>query len=163
MSLKIGDEAPNFSLPDQNGKTHHLSQYLGSWVLLYFYPKDDTPGCTREACSIRDNFAEFKKAGITVLGMSADSVQSHARFAEKYELPFTILSDPEKTTLKKYGAWAKKAFLGKSFLGIKRMSYLISPEGKIAKIYPKVKPQEHASEVLRDAKVFSEGLVISKV
>ncbi|HVM90950.1 MAG TPA: thioredoxin-dependent thiol peroxidase [Verrucomicrobiae bacterium] len=150
--LKIGNAAPEFNLPDQDGKMHSLKEQKGKWVLLYFYPKDDTPGCTVEACSIRDNYSAFKKAGIVVYGMSADSVKKHAKFAEKYSLPFTLLSDESKDTLNAYGVWAKKKFMGREYMGILRNSFLIDPDGKIAKIYEGVKPTEHAAEVLADAK-----------
>lgn len=136
MKLKVGQKAPEFLLPDQDGKIHKLSDFLGKWVLLYFYPKDDTPGCTIEACSIRDSFVHFKKMKTIVLGVSADSVKSHKKFEERYKLPFPLLSDESKKTIKAYG------------VGIKRMSFLINPEGKISKIYEDVKPAAHAGEVL---------------
>jgi thioredoxin-dependent peroxiredoxin len=155
--LKKGQKAPKFRLKDQNDEEHTLSDYLGKWVLLYFYPKDDTPGCTKEACGIRDNFAEYKKAGITVLGVSKDSVKSHKKFEKKYELPFTLLSDENKDVLKKYGVWQKKKMMGKEYMGTVRISFLINPEGKITKIYPKVKPEIHAKEVLADTKNLSNN------
>jgi len=148
--LKVGQKAPGFHLPDQAGKEHDLKDYAGKWVLLYFYPKDDTPGCTVEACTLRDNFPEFKKLGIVVLGASADAVKKHAKFAEKYDLPFTLLADEEKKLVNAYGVWAKKKFMGREYMGILRNSYLISPEGKIAKSYEGVKPAQHAEEVLAD-------------
>lgn len=117
---------------------------------MYFYPKDDTPGCTKEACSIRDNLPKFKSLNMDVLGISADTVKSHKKFAEKYGLPFTLLSDEKKEVLKKYGTWAKKKLAGKDYFGILRTSFLINPEGKIFKIYQNVKPDTHAEEVLRD-------------
>lgn len=156
MSLKIGANAPSFSLPDQDGKPHSLSDYKGQWVLVYFYPKDDTPGCTKEACAIRDNFPKFKKMAAVVLGISKDSVNSHRKFADKHQLPFTILSDENHEVLKKYDAWGEKSFMGKVFMGIKRISFLIDPNGKIAKIYPKVKPETHADEVLADLKLMQK-------
>lgn len=143
-------QAPDFILEDQAGIEHALSDYLGGWVLLYFYPKDDTPGCTAEACSIRDSWDGFKQGGITVIGISADSVESHRKFAEKNKLPFILLSDPSKKVIQKYGAWKEKSMFGKSFMGIKRSSYLIDPNGNVAKVYPKVKPSDHAEEVLSD-------------
>ncbi len=152
MPLKIGQKAPGFRLPDQAGKEHDLKDYLGRWVLLYFYPKDDTPGCTVEACTLRDNFPKFKKMKAVVLGVSADPVKKHAKFAEKYELPFTLLSDEKKEMLGAYGVWAKKKFMGREYMGILRNSYLIDPQGKIAKIYEGVKPKDHAEEVLQDLK-----------
>jgi peroxiredoxin Q/BCP len=156
MKLKVGDKAPAFSLPDQNEKKHKLSEVKGKWVLLYFYPKDNTPGCTKEACAIRDNYSKFKRRKIQVFGVSADPVDKHKKFAEKYELPFTLLSDEEKKVLKAYGVWGKKKFMGREYMGIHRMSFLIDPKGKIAKIYPKVKPADHAEEVLADIKELSK-------
>jgi peroxiredoxin Q/BCP len=150
MTLKINDLAPDFSLPDQDNKIHKLSDYRGKWVLLYFYPKDSTPGCTIEACTLRDAFEEFGRKNAVVLGMSADSVEKHESFAKKHKLPFTLLSDENKDVLKTYGVWTKKKFLGKEYMGILRNSYLINPEGKIEKIYEGVKPAKHAEEVLVD-------------
>lgn len=149
---EVGDIAPDFSLPDQNGKMHSLSDQKGKWVLLYFYPKDDTPGCTKEACEIRDNYPAFKKMGIMVFGVSVDPVKKHAKFAEKYELPFTLLSDENKAVVNTYGIWGKKKFMGREYMGTNRVSFLIDPQGKIAKVYEQVKPAEHATEVLADAK-----------
>lgn len=150
--LKIGSKAPAFSLKDQNGDVHSMQDVKGKWVLLYFYPKDDTPGCTTEACSIRDAWSDFKKTGAVVWGVSKDSVKSHAKFADKYHLPFPVLSDESTEMIQAYGAWAMKKFMGREFMGILRISYLIDPEGKIVKVYDKVKPAEHASEVLADLK-----------
>ena len=121
-------------------------------MLLYFYPKDDTPGCTKEACTIRDAWPRFKKLGIQVFGVSADSQKSHAKFVDKYDLPFTLLSDADKKVVEKYGVWGEKKFMGRTFLGTKRMSFLINPAGKIEKIYEHVKPEVHAQEVLQDLK-----------
>ena len=155
MKIKLKQKASEFALPDQNGKTHKLSDYKGKWVLIYFYPKDDTPGCTKQACVIRDSLPDFKKLKLTVLGVSVDSVKSHAKFASKYKLPFTLLSDEDKKVVKKYGVWAKKKFMGREYMGTLRTSFLINPEGKIAKIYEQVKPELHAAEVLKDMKAFS--------
>ena len=155
MKLKPNQKAPIFKLPDQDGKIHSLEDYKGKWVLLYFYPKDDTPGCTKEACAIRDSFPDFKKLKITVLGVSTDSVKSHGKFVEKYKLPFTLLSDESKSLVEKYGVWAKKKFMGREYMGTLRTSFLINPEGKIAKIYENVKPEIHAEEVLEDTKNLS--------
>ncbi|KKT28556.1 MAG: Alkyl hydroperoxide reductase/ Thiol specific antioxidant/ Mal allergen [Candidatus Yanofskybacteria bacterium GW2011_GWA1_44_21] len=152
MKLKIKSKAPEFKLSDQDGKSHSLKDYKDKWVLLYFYPKDDTPGCTKEACMIRDNLPDFKKLKITVLGISADSVKSHKKFRDKYGLPFTLLADEKKGVIKKYGVWAKKKFMGKEYMGIMRTSFLIAPGGKIFKIYENVKPEIHAEEVIRDFK-----------
>ena len=150
MSLVIQNKAPEFSLPDQGGQPRALADFFGQWVVLYFYPKDDTPGCTKEACSFRDGFARFKREGIVVLGVSADSVKKHAKFVEKYELPFLLLADEERTVVTRYGVWAKKKFMGREYMGILRTTFLIDPEGKIAKIYENVKPEEHAEEVLAE-------------
>jgi peroxiredoxin Q/BCP len=148
--IKIGQKAKDFKLPDQNGEIHKLSDYKGSWVLLYFYPKDDTPGCTKEACSIRDDFHNFKKLKCKVLAVSGDSVKSHKKFEEKYDLPFPILSDEKREVLKEYDALGEKSMFGKKYVGILRTSYLINPDGKLAKIYKNVKPEIHAQQVLID-------------
>lgn len=150
MEIQVGQKAPDFLLPDQNGRKHKLSDYRKNWVLLYFYPKDNTPGCTKEACGIRDSFAGFKKAGIVVLGVSKDSSASHKKFAEKYKLPFTLLADPEGEIIKKYGAWGPKKFMGREYFGTHRTSFLVDPKGKIAKVYKNVKPEVHASEVISE-------------
>ncbi|MDA1334703.1 MAG: thioredoxin-dependent thiol peroxidase [bacterium] len=152
MKLKEGVKAPLFSLPDQNGKVHELKEYKGKWVLLYFYPKDDTPGCTMEACALRDNYISYKKSKIVILGVSTDKVISHKKFKEKYNLPFTLLSDENKKVVKAYGVWGKKKFMGREYTGTNRYSFLIDPDGKISKIYMKVRPKEHAEEVLNDKK-----------
>lgn len=156
MFPKKGTKAKNFTLPDQAGKLHTLRDYAGKWVVLYFYPKDDTPGCTVEACQFRDNFPKFKRSKAVVLGVSVDAVKKHAKFATKYELPFTLLADEEKKVVELYGVWAKKKFMGREYMGILRTSFLISPEGKIAKVYEDVKPAEHALEVLQDIKELSK-------
>lgn len=150
--IRLNQKAPDFNLKDQDGKEHVLSNYKDQWVLVYFYPKDDTPGCTKEACVIRDNFPKFKKLEVKVFGISADSVKSHSRFAEKYDLPFTLLADEDKKVIRAYGVWAKKKFMGREYMGILRTSFLINPGGKIVKIYNNVKPAEHADEVLVDLK-----------
>ncbi len=153
INLSVGDVAPGFSMPDMAGITRSLSDYSGQWVLLYFYPKDDTPGCTAEACTIRDAFPDFKKLGVTVLGVSVDSPEKHTKFIEKYELPFTLLSDESHTVVEKYGVWEKKKFMGREYMGTLRTSFLIDPQGKIAKIYEDVKPEMHAEEVITDLNV----------
>lgn len=155
MLPKVGQKAPAFTASDQAGMQHSLKQYLGEWVILYFYPKDDTPGCTKEACSFRDSFAALKKAGIVVLGVSIDSVKKHAKFAEKYELPFTLLSDEEKQVVTLYGVWGKKKFMGREYMGTNRITFLIDPKGIIAKVYENVKPDSHAQEIIADVKTFS--------
>lgn len=146
--LDIKIKAPDFTLQDQDGVEHTLSSYQGKFVLLYFYPKDNTPGCTRQACSIKDSFSKFKKADIQVLGISKDSVASHKKFADKFALPFTILSDEEQDVINVYGA-------DRHPIGTKRVSYLINPKGVIVKAYPKVIPEDHVKEILRDVVEFS--------
>lgn len=148
MQLNQGDLAPDFTLLDQDKQAHSLSDYRGQKVILYFYPKDDTPGCTAEACSFRDNFSEFKKHGIVILGVSADNAKSHAKFQEKYSLPFRLLSDEDHHVIEEYGAWGPKKFMGKEFFGVLRTTYVIDEEGKVLKVFEKVKPQEHAREIL---------------
>jgi peroxiredoxin Q/BCP len=154
MKLHTGQKAPQFSLPDQEGIMHSLAQYAGKWVLVYFYPKDDTPGCTKEACAIRDSFLDFEKHNAVVLGISTDSPKSHKKFVEKYSLPFTLLADEQKEVVNAYGVWAPKKFMGREYLGTLRVSFLIGPDGTIKKIYETVKPVIHADEVLGDLKAF---------
>jgi len=152
MLLKKGTKAKAFSLPDEQGKTRSLKDYLGSWVILYFYPKDDTPGCTAEACQFRENFPKFKQMKVKVLGVSVDPPKKHKKFIEKYGLPFTLLADEDKSVVNLYGVWGKKKFMGRDYMGIFRTSYLIDPAGKIRKVYENVKPDLHADEVLGDMK-----------
>lgn len=141
MKLNTGDRAPDFRAPDQEGKIHELDEYAGQWLLIYFYPKDDTPGCTTQACGLRDNFAMLQKL-VRVVGVSADSIVSHKKFATKYHLPFTLLADPQKEIITAYGT--------DGLIFAKRTSFLINPEGKIAKVYEKVNPELHASEIISD-------------
>jgi peroxiredoxin Q/BCP len=148
--LKEGDNAPEFRLPDQNGKIHSLADYSGKNIVLYFYPKDMTPGCTVEACSFRDNFSEFTKKGIIVLGVSNDSEESHKNFASKYKLPFTLLSDKSRELGKKFGVYGEKNFLGKLVEGLSRVTFLIDENGVIRKVYPKVDVNAHAKEIIAD-------------
>jgi thioredoxin-dependent peroxiredoxin len=148
--LKIGNKAPTFSLPDQDGKIHSLSDYQGKKVLLYFYPKDDTPGCTTEACNFRDGYEEFQKLGLVILGVSADSVKSHKKFAEKFKLNFPLLADEDKKLCESYGVWQLKKFMGREYMGIARTSFLIDEKGNLEKIYEGVKPPVHAEEVKAD-------------
>ncbi len=148
--LNIGDLAPDFELSDQDGKTHKLSDYLGKKVVLYFYPKDNTPGCTKEACGFRDNFAEYRKNDIVILGVSKDSEKSHSKFAEKYSLPFTLLSDTDTTVAQAYGVWGLKKMMGREYYGMNRVTYVIDEEGKVLRVYKKVKPDLHAAEILED-------------
>lgn len=151
--LKEGKKAPAFKLVDQDQQTHSLKEQLGKWTLVYIYPKDDTPGCTKEACTIADVYKDFKRLGVTVFGLSKDTPKSHKKFAEKYNLPFTLLSDETMETIDKYGALVEKQMYGKPVRGTLRISYLINPEGKIAKVYPQVDPASHALELLADIKV----------
>lgn len=150
--VSAGDRAPEFTLEDQDGKKHTLAENKGSYTLLYFYPKDDTPGCTKETCAIRDNLPRFKALKAAVFGVSVDSVKSHKKFAEKYGVPFTLLADTEKTVVKQYGVWALKKFMGREYYGTVRTSFLIDPKGVIAKVYTAVKPETHADEVVEDLK-----------
>lgn len=150
-----GSVAPEFTLPDQDGKSHALADYRGQWVLLYFYPKDDTPGCTIEACALRDQFADFGTIGAIVLGVSTDSVASHKKFALTYKLPFTLLADEHKEVVGRYGVFGERKFMGKTYMGTSRTSFLIAPDGRIAKVYAKVKPEAHAAEVIADLKALS--------
>lgn len=150
--LNVNENAPDFTLPDQDNIPHALSDYRGQWVLVYFYPKDNTPGCTTEACSIRDAFPRFDQSHIKVFGISTDTPASHKKFAEKYQLPFTLLADPKKKVVTLYNVYGTKTLFGKKIPGTKRASFLINPEGVIAKIYTTVKPAEHAKQVLQDVK-----------
>lgn len=147
-------KAKDFSLPDQDGTKRTLADYKGKWVVLYFYPKDDTPGCTKEACNFRDSFHELERQGVQILGISKDSVPSHKKFAEKYHLNFPILSDESKKVINAYDAWGVKKFLGKTFEGTLRKTYLINPKGDIEKVYENVNPLSHAGDVLSDLKSF---------
>ena len=157
MTLEKGDLAPDFALADQHGEKHRLSDYQGRWVLVYFYPRDDTPGCTKEACAIRDNFSEFQAVNAKVLGISTDTVASHEKFAEKYNLPFTLLADDGQQVVEQYGVWGEKTSFGKTYFGTKRMSFLVDQEGKIAKVYKTVKPAGHALHVLGDIETLAGG------
>jgi Peroxiredoxin len=148
LKLNEGDPAPLFTAKTSGGGTVSLAELKGKNVVLYFYPKDDTPGCTKEACSFRDNFAELKKKGAVVLGVSPDSVKSHDKFVEKFKLPFTLLSDEDKQIVQAYSVWGEKSFMGRKYMGTYRVTFLIGPDGLIKKIWPKVKPEEHVAEVL---------------
>lgn len=147
-------KAKEFNLPDESGKLHQLSDYLGKWVVLYFYPKDDTPGCTKEACEFRDGLHQLEELGVVVLGVSKDSPKSHQKFMEKYHLNFTLLSDESKEVIQAYEAWGEKTFMGRKFFGTLRKTYLINPSGEVKKVYEKVDPTKHASEILKDVQDF---------
>ncbi|HSY10515.1 MAG TPA: thioredoxin-dependent thiol peroxidase [Candidatus Dormibacteraeota bacterium] len=148
LKLKEGDKAPEFSVNTNGGGKISLADYKGKNVILYFYPKDDTPGCTKEACAFRDNFSEFKKRGAIVFGVSPDSVKSHDKFVEKFKLPFILLADEDKKIVEAYGVWGEKSFMGRKYMGTNRVTFLIGPDGRIKKIWPQVKPEEHVEEVL---------------
>ncbi|MCX7881416.1 MAG: thioredoxin-dependent thiol peroxidase [Patescibacteria group bacterium] len=150
-------KATDFSLPDQNGKIHKLSDYLGKWIILYFYSKDDTPGCTKETCGFRDFYQEIKKLNGVVIGISAESVTSHEKFAKKHNLNFILLSDEEKKVIKEYDAWGKKKFLGREFEGILRTTFLIDPKKEIFKKYEKVRVDVHAKQIIEDIKKLSKN------
>lgn len=146
--LAIGDKAPQFTLNDKDGNAVSLSDFLGKRVVLYFYPKDNTPGCTRQACAFAQNYQAFRELDVEVIGVSRDSVASHTKFAEKYGLPFILLSDPELTAIQAYGVWQEKKLYGKVSMGVVRTTFLIDAEGKIEKVMPKVKPDTNAAEIL---------------
>jgi len=148
LKLKKGDVAPEFSAATNGGRTISLADFKGKNVILYFYPKDDTPGCTKEACAFRDHFADFKKMGTVVLGVSTDPVKSHDKFVHKFKLPFTLLADEDRKIVEAYGVWGEKSFMGRKYMGTHRVTFLIGPDGRIKKIWPRVKPEEHAAEVL---------------
>ena len=146
--LEVGTKAPDFTLPDQNGDLHSLSVYRGKKVILYFYPKDNTPGCTKQACGFAERYPKFTEKGAVVLGISKDSVASHKKFEEKYGLPFTILSDPELVAIQAYDVWQEKKNYGKTYMGVVRTTYLIDEEGKIAKAFDKVKAADNPEQML---------------
>jgi peroxiredoxin Q/BCP len=148
MTIPEGVPAPNFKLEDEHGEPHELKEYLGKPVVLYFYPKDDTPGCTTEACNFRDDYSAYQKAGVVVLGVSPDTVKSHTKFKDKYNLPFTLLADPDHKVCEVYGVWGLKKNYGHEYMGVLRTTFLIDPEGMVAKVFEQVKPAEHSKEVL---------------
>ena len=146
--LEVGTQAPAFTLPDQNGNLVRLSDFAGKKVILYFYPKDNTPGCTRQACAFAQSYPEFQARNVVVIGVSKDSMASHLKFAQKYELPFILLSDPELRAIQAYGVWQEKKLYGKVSMGIVRSTYLINEQGVIEKVMPKVKPDTNAQDIL---------------
>ena len=148
--LKIGDNAPDFALPDANGSIVSLKDFRGKKVVLYFYPKDNTPGCTRQACAFAENYAAFNSRNIAVIGISKDSVASHRKFADKYNLPFILLADPELAAIQAYGVWQEKKLYGKVSKGVVRTTIIIDENGNIAKVMPKVKPDTNAAEILSE-------------
>jgi len=152
MPILPGIQAPDFALPDEDDKIRHLSDFRGRAIVLYFYPKDDTPGCTTEACNFRDNYSAYVNADVVILGVSPDSVQSHDKFKKKFTLPFPLLADKEHRICQLYGVWGVKKFAGREFEGVLRTTILIDAKGKIIKIFKNVKPSEHSAEVLAEIK-----------
>lgn len=148
LTLKPGDKAPAFTATATDGSTLRLADFKGKSVVLYFYPRDDTPGCTKEACAFRDVYREIVAKGAVVLGVSVDPVKAHVKFTEKFSLPFPLLADEEKAIVQAYGVWGEKVFMGRKYLGVHRVTFLIGPDGRIQHIWPAVKPEHHAAEVL---------------
>ncbi len=148
MPISANQPAPDFTLPDENGETHSLSDYRGQPVILYFYPKDNTSGCTTEACNFRDDYSAYEGKNVAILGVSPDTSKSHANFKAKYDLPFTLLADPDHEVAEKYGVWAQKKMMGREYMGILRTTFLIDANGQIARVFENVKPAEHSAEVL---------------
>ena len=148
--MNVGDKAPDFTLFDKDGRQVSLKDFAGKKVVLYFYPKDNTPGCTRQACAFAQNYSEFVRRGIAVIGVSKDSVESHRKFAEKYSLPFVLLADPELQAIKAYGVWQEKKLYGKVSFGVVRTTFIIDEQGIVSKIMPKVKPDTNAAEILAE-------------
>ena len=148
MYLSVGSQAPEFNLLDENGEVHTLKDYTGQYILLYFYPKDDTPGCTTEACNFRDDYSAYKNASVVILGVSPDTPASHKNFKEKYQLPFTLLSDEDHQVCELYQVWGQKKSFGKEYDGVHRTTYLIDPAGVIQEVFQKVSPATHSAEVL---------------
>jgi peroxiredoxin Q/BCP len=148
LKLKVGDVAPEFTVATSGGGKISLADFKGQNVILYFYPKDDTPGCTKEACAFRDQFADLKNKGAVVLGVSPDPVKKHDQFVEKFKLPFSLLADEDKKIVEAYGVWGEKSFMGRKYLGVYRVTFLIGTDGRIKQIWPLVKPETHAAEVL---------------
>jgi peroxiredoxin Q/BCP len=146
--LEVGDKAPAFTATYQDGRKVKLSDFKGRKVVLYFYPKDDTPGCTTEACGIRDSYAEFERRGVAVLGVSTDSEASHRKFVDKFDLPFTLLADTDKAIVEAYGVWGEKKLYGRAYMGTLRVTYLIDEKGRIEAVWPKVSPKTHAADIL---------------
>jgi len=148
MTLQAGTTAPDFSLADETETARKLSDFRGNPVVLYFYPKDDTPGCTTEACNFRDDYSDYKEAGVTILGVSPDSPKSHAKFKKKYNLPFILLADEDRTVCNLFGVWGPKKYMGREYEGVLRTTYVINAEGTILKVFENVKPADHSNEVL---------------
>ena len=149
-TLRAGDQAPNFAAPDQTGETRSLTDYKGKKVVLYFYPKDDTPGCTAEACNLRDNYARFQAAGYEILGVSPDAPKKHVKFIDKYSLPFPLLSDEDHAVALAYGVWGEKKFMGRTYDGIHRTTFVIGDDGKLEDVILKVKTKDHTAQLLAE-------------
>jgi len=152
MVLSEGLQAPEFELTDQEGNIRTLADFSGQTIVVYFYPKDDTPGCTKEACSFRDTYQDFKEAGVEIIGISPDSEKSHTKFIDKYDLPFILLSDPDHKTCVSYGVWGLKKYMGREYEGVYRTTFIIGPQGEIKRVFENVKPSEHSHEVLAAVK-----------
>lgn len=152
MPIQPGEPAPDFELRDENGKLRRLSEYRGKPVVLYFYPKDDTPGCTKEACSFRDDYSAYENSGVTILGVSPDSPKSHTKFKQKYQIPFTLLADEGHKVSEEYGVWGKKKMMGREYDGILRTTFIIDENGKIKRVFENVKPANHSEEILANLK-----------
>jgi peroxiredoxin Q/BCP len=148
VSIQSGIPAPDFTLPDENSVLHKLSEYRGQPVVLYFYPKDDTPGCTTEACNFRDDYSQYKQQGVVILGVSPDSSKKHTQFKDKFSLPFTLLADQDHRVCEQYGVWGRKKFMGREYDGVFRTTFLIDAKGQIVKVFENVKPDGHSKEVL---------------
>ena len=148
MPLNAGIPAPKFALPDETGTLRRLDDFRGQHLILYFYPEDDTPGCTKEACNFRDDYSAYVEAGVTIIGVSPDSPRSHARFKKKYHLPFSLLADEDHKICELYGVWGPKSLFGYDYIGVLRTTFLIDPQGNIAQVYEHVKPSEHSAELL---------------
>jgi peroxiredoxin Q/BCP len=148
MPITAGMDAPDFTLPDETGTPRRLSDYRGSPVVLYFYPKDDTPGCTTEACNFRDDYSAYNDAGVTILGVSPDNAKSHTKFKSKFDLPFTLLADADHLICQQYGVWGPKKYMGREYEGVLRTTFLIDRSGKVARVFEKVKPDQHSAEIL---------------
>jgi peroxiredoxin Q/BCP len=155
--LEPGDKAPAFTLPDQNGEKVRLSDFKGQWLILYFYPRADTPGCTTQACGVRDRGGDYAKAGARVIGVSPDEVEAIDKFAGKYDLDFTLLADADHAVAEKYGTWVEKSMYGKKYMGVQRATFIVGPDGKIAKVFPKVSPKKHDDLVLKALAELSMG------
>lgn len=152
MTLKVGDKAPDFQYTGKDGKIYNLKSFEGKKLILYFYPKDNTPGCTAESCNLRDNYSLLRENGFEIVGVSADSEKSHEKFRDKYSLPFDLISDTDKTVLEAYGVWGEKKMMGRTYMGIHRITFVIDEKGNIEKVYQKVQTKEHSEQILADFK-----------